>query len=101
MAATWRACRKPQGVPVLSVRADVRRFDSPPGEYALIDVVWSITLSGEQPRSLTCGSHLRVPSQASLASVVLAHQQAIGQLAEAIAGSGRALANAPQAGCPR
>lgn len=92
---------KPGGVPVLSIRADVRRFDSLPGEYALIDVVWSISLSGDQPRSLTCGSHLKVPSQASLASVVLAHQQAIGQLAQAIAGSGRALATAPQASCPR
>lgn len=91
---------KPAGVALLNIRADVRRFDSLPGNYALIDVVWSVTLNGDQPRSLTCGSRLRVPAQASLASIVLAHQQAIRQLANAIAGTGRALARDAQATCP-
>jgi hypothetical protein len=88
------------GMPMLSVRTDVHRFESVPGQYALLDAVWSLTQNGEGGRSLTCGSTLRVPAAAGLSGVVLAHQQAIAQLAKAIADTGRAFARDPAQRCP-
>ncbi|WAH56320.1 PqiC family protein [Pseudomonas silvicola] len=73
--------------PVVSLQTDVRRFDSLPGQYALIDVVWSLSQrsDGQKRRSLTCGSVIREPSGVSMDELVLAHQKAIGQLATQIA----------------
>ncbi|MFF7706647.1 ABC-type transport auxiliary lipoprotein family protein [Pseudomonas sp. NPDC007930] len=85
---------------LVTLRADVRRFDSLPGQYALVDAVWSLSLSGDNRRSLTCSSTLRVPAGAELASVVQAHQQAIGQLAKAMASAARAFSANPGVGCP-
>jgi len=72
---------------VLSLQTDVRRFESLPGRYALIDVVWSLRLRGEggPARSLTCSSQIRQPAGVELSSLVQAHQQAIAQLAGQIA----------------
>ncbi|MBD1553875.1 PqiC family protein [Pseudomonas typographi] len=94
---------KQAGQPLVTVRADVRRFDSLPGQYALLDTVWSVAVSGNAgtPRSLTCSSTLRVPAGNGLDNLVLAHQQAIGQLAKAIANTARGFANNPQQGCAR
>ncbi|EIK93949.1 hypothetical protein PMM47T1_24483 [Pseudomonas sp. M47T1] len=73
--------------PVVSLQTDVRRFDSLPGQYALIDVVWSLSQrnDGQKRRSLTCGSVIREPSGVAMNDLVLAHQKAIGQLATQIA----------------
>ncbi|WOE78141.1 PqiC family protein [Pseudomonas protegens] len=78
---------KQPGLPVLSLQTDVRRFESLPGRYALIDVVWSLRLRGEggPARSLTCSSQIRQPAGVELGSLVQAHQQAIAQLAAQIA----------------
>lgn len=78
---------KQPGRPVLSLQTDVRRFESLPGRYALIDVVWSLRLRGEggPARSLTCSSQIRQPASIELNSLVQAHQQAIAQLAGQIA----------------
>ncbi|PNG34995.1 membrane integrity-associated transporter subunit PqiC [Pseudomonas protegens] len=82
---------KQPGLPVLSLQTDVRRFESLPGRYALIDVVWSLRLRGEggPARSLTCSSQIRQPAGVELSSLVQAHQQAIAQLAGQIAGAAR------------
>lgn len=91
---------KAADLPVLSVQTDVRRFDSLPGRYALLDVVWSLTLrDGEQRRSLTCASQIRQPAAADINSLVMAHQQAVGQLAKHIATTARSWAQSPSAGC--
>ena len=91
---------KAAGLPVLSVQTDVRRFDSLLGRYAFVDVVWSLTLrDGEQRRSLTCASQIREPAGADINSLVMAHQQAVGQLAKRIATTARAWAQSPAAGC--
>jgi hypothetical protein len=73
--------------PVVSLQTDVRRFDSLPGQYALIDVVWSLSQrsEGQKRRSLTCGSVIQAPAGVSMDALVLAHQKAIGQLAGQIA----------------
>ncbi len=80
---------KQPGRPVLSLQTDVRRFESLPGRYALIDVVWSLRQrsEGKPARSLTCSSQIRQPSGVELGSLVQAHQQAIAQLAGQIAGA--------------
>lgn len=82
---------KQPGRPLLSLQTDVRRFESLPGRYALIDVVWSLRLRGEggPARSLTCSSQIRQPAGVELSSLVQAHQQAIAQLAGQIAGAAR------------
>jgi uncharacterized lipoprotein YmbA len=93
---------KTSGLPILSLQTDVRRFDSLPGQYALIDVVWSISLrgDGEKRRSLTCSSVIRQPAGPQVHDLVVAHQQAIGQLASVIAGTARSWSKQRGTGCP-
>ncbi|NWB88132.1 PqiC family protein [Pseudomonas gingeri] len=93
---------KAQGLATLSLQTDVRRFDSLPGRYALIDVVWSISLrgDGEKRRSLTCSSVIRQSAGPQVQDLVLAHQQAIGQLASIIAGAARNWSTYQGIGCP-
>ncbi|VVO02445.1 membrane integrity-associated transporter subunit PqiC [Pseudomonas fluorescens] len=93
---------KVPGRDVLSLQTDVRRFDSLPGQYALIDAVWSISLrgAGEKTRSLTCSSVIRQPAGPGVPDVVLAHQRAIGQLAGIIAGTARNWSTKRGTGCP-
>jgi uncharacterized lipoprotein YmbA len=88
--------------PVVSLQTDVRRFDSVPGQYALIDVVWSLSrrVGTEPRRSLTCSSTLRQPAGAQVQDVIMAHQQVIAQLAAVIAGTARTWAQDPGVGCP-
>jgi uncharacterized lipoprotein YmbA len=93
---------KAAGSPVISLQTDVRRFDSVPGQYALIDVVWSLSrrFDTEKRRSLTCSSTLRQPSGGQVQDVIMAHQQVIAQLATVIAGTARKWAQDPGVGCP-
>jgi uncharacterized lipoprotein YmbA len=73
--------------PVLSLRADVRRFESVPGSYAMIDVVWSLGLrnTGSKVQNLTCSSVIREPAGPGIEDLVLAHQRAVSRLADSIA----------------
>ncbi|MFH6565626.1 PqiC family protein [Pseudomonas kulmbachensis] len=73
--------------PVLSVQVDVRRFESLPGGYALIDTLWSVAFRApDQPRrTLTCASRIQEPADSSLSNVVLVHQRLIEELATRIA----------------
>lgn len=74
--------------PILSVQIEVQRFDSLPGQYVLMDAVWSLRLHGEgdQPaRTLTCSSRLSQPASLELNNLVLAHQKVLDQLADVIA----------------
>lgn len=93
---------KASGRPVISLQTDVRRFDSVPGQYALIDVIWSLSrkMGTEPRRSLTCSSTLRQPTGGQVQDVIMAHQQLISQLATTIAGTARKWAQEPSVGCP-
>lgn len=93
---------KAANLPVVSLQTDVRRFDSVPGHYALLDVVWSISRrqEGAARRSLTCSSVIRQPAGAGVAQVVLAHQQAIEQLASQIAPTVQRFAQNGPVTCP-
>jgi uncharacterized lipoprotein YmbA len=94
------------GQPVVTVRTDVRRFDSLPGSHAALDVIWSLALdSGDRNRrqphpTLTCASVIRKPATADMDSLVLAHQLAIGKLADEISDTARRWAGDNAMGCP-
>jgi uncharacterized lipoprotein YmbA len=81
----------------VSVRLDVQRFDSIPGQYALIDVKWRLRNLGERDNTLvTCRSTLQTPSGPSIDELVIAQQNNVKRLAalinQAAAGTSR--------GCP-
>lgn len=81
----------------LSVRLDVQRFDSVPGQYALIDVKWRLRNFGESDSALvTCRSTLQTPSGPSIDELVVAHQNNVKRLAAAISQA----AGGPSKGCP-
>lgn len=94
---------KSASVPVLGVQTEVRRFDSWPGQYALIDVVWSLSLrqNGQPPRTLTCSSTLRQPAGQSVQQVVLAHRETIAALAATIASTARRWSQNTNVQCPQ
>jgi uncharacterized lipoprotein YmbA len=93
---------KSTGMPIVSVQTDVRRFDSLPGNYALVDVVWSLALrdAGQQRRTLTCSSVLRETAGTPIESLVLAHQHLIAQLATRMASTAKGFAAREGAVCP-
>jgi uncharacterized lipoprotein YmbA len=88
--------------PVLSLRTDVRRFESVLDRYAMIDVVWTLGLRGNDAKrqSLTCSSVLREPAGVGMENIVLAHQRAVSRLADTIANTARAWAQNNSVSCP-
>jgi len=87
--------------PRLRIKLDLRRFDSEPGSYALIDAVWSVrVLGGAASVPLACSSHLRETVGPGYAALVQGHQRAIGQLAAQIATVARSLGAGQPASCP-
>lgn len=85
--------------PVLRIKLDLRRFDSQPGEYALIDAAWSVRqLKGDAV--LACTSRIREPVGAGYDALVGGHQRALAQLAAQIAGVAPRLAAGQAAACP-
>jgi uncharacterized lipoprotein YmbA len=80
-----------------SVRVDVQRFDSVPGQYALMDVEWRLrnASTSDTPRVI-CRSTLQTPAGASIDDLVLAQQNNVKRLAALISQA----AVRPQASCP-
>ncbi|RON11588.1 PqiC family protein [Pseudomonas frederiksbergensis] len=80
----------------VSLRLDVQRFDSIPGQYALIDVKWRLrSLGAGNTALITCRSTLQTPSGASIDDLVVAHQNNVKRLAALIS-----QAIGSQKGCP-
>ena len=89
------------GKAVLQIRLDLRRFDSQPGGYALIDGAWSVhRLHGAKPASLACSSRVRESVGPGYDALVQGHQRALDELAGQIAVVARALAAGQSASCP-
>lgn len=87
------------GKPVLRIKVDLRRFDSSPGNYALIDATWTIRpLKGEAV--LTCSSRLNENVGQGYDGLVAGHQQALSELAAQIASVAPALAAGRTPACP-
>jgi uncharacterized protein len=81
----------------VSVRLDVQRFDSIPGQYALIDVKWRLRHFGESDNALiTCRSTLQTPSGPSIDELVIAQQNNVKRLAALI----NQAASGTSRGCP-
>lgn len=66
----------------LSVRLEVQRFDSIPGQYGLLDVKWRLRSSEEI--LMTCRSTLQTPSGPSIDELVAAQQNNVKRLAALI-----------------
>jgi uncharacterized lipoprotein YmbA len=68
-----------------SVRVDVQRFDSVPGQYALMDVKWRLRSAdtGDKARVI-CRSTLQTPSGPTIDDLVLAQQNNVKRLAALI-----------------
>ncbi|MGA0586239.1 PqiC family protein [Dyella sp. KRB-257] len=84
-----------EGTGVARIKVDVRRFDSQPGGYALLEAAWSVrVLGGDVPgRTLACTSRFnQAVAGAGYDALVQAHQQALGRLAGEVAEAVRALA---------
>lgn len=80
----------------VSVRVEVQRFDSIPGQYALMDVKWRLRPAGATDSALlTCRSVLQTPSGPSIDELVTAQQNNVKRLAAHIT---QAAGNAR--GCP-
>ncbi|HEV2539087.1 MAG TPA: PqiC family protein [Frateuria sp.] len=87
------------GKPRLRIKVDLRRFDSAPGDYALIDAAWSLRLlPGEA--TLACTSEVREPVGAGYDALVEGHQHALARLAGQIAQAAVPLAAGRATTCP-
>ncbi|WP_266181170.1 PqiC family protein [Dyella humicola] len=85
--------------PVMRIKLDVRRFDSMPGSYALIDAAWSVRpLKGGEP--LACTSRISEPVGSGFDALVQGHQRAIARLAGQIGAAAGALAAGNKPVCP-
>ncbi|GLQ87950.1 PqiC family protein [Dyella flagellata] len=87
------------GKPVLRIKVDLRRFDSAPGNYALIDATWTIRELSSQA-VLTCSSRVNESAGQGYAGLVAGHQQALATLAGQIAGVAPAMADGRVPACP-
>lgn len=87
------------GKPVVRIKVDVRRFDSSPGHYALVEATWSVRpLKGDTV--LTCSSHISENVGQGYDGLVAGHQQAMSELAGQIANVAPALATGSSPACP-
>lgn len=82
----------------VSLRVDVQRFDSIPGQYALVDVKWRLRTAGTDVNSalLTCRTTLQTPAGPTIDDLVAAHQNNVKRLASLIG----KIASGPLNGCP-
>lgn len=68
----------------VALRVDVQRFDSVPGQYALLDVRWRLRqINGDRP-ALTCRTTLQSPAGPSIDELVVAHQNNLKRFAALI-----------------
>ncbi|AZF41071.1 hypothetical protein C4J87_0896 [Pseudomonas sp. R1-43-08] len=83
----------------VSLRVEVQRFDSVPGQYALLDVRWRLRPAGGGDRpALTCRSTLQSPAGPSIDDVVVAHQNNLKRFAALInRAAGSSLTQCPSA----
>lgn len=81
----------PDGAPVYRISTNVQRFESAPGQYALIDAVWSVRLVGSS-KVLTCRSMANEPVAAGYDALVAGHRRAVARVAADISKAVRGLA---------
>jgi uncharacterized lipoprotein YmbA len=82
------------------VTVDVQRLDSVPGQYALIDAVWTMSTAGAAAQKLSCRSSIRIAVSAGYPALAQGHQAALEQLAAQIAKQASSLHSGGRAACP-
>jgi uncharacterized lipoprotein YmbA len=89
----------PEGATVYRISTNVQRFESAPGQYALLDAVWSVRQVGSQ-KALTCRTVANETVGAGYETLVAGHRRAVARLGADIAKAVRALAANGSAACP-
>lgn len=81
----------------ISLRLEVQRFDSVPGQYALLDVRWRLRQTGEGARPpLNCRTTLQSTSGPTIDDLVAAHQNNLKRFAAVVSQA----VDRPQKDCP-
>jgi uncharacterized lipoprotein YmbA len=90
------------GQPRLRITFDVRRFESVPGDHALIEAAWSLRITGVSggQDAFSCVSVAREAVGAGYDALVAGHQQAVAAIARRIAGAARAYEAGNRPACP-
>ena len=91
---------RPQGASVLSIKIDLRRFDSVPGAYAAIDAVWSLSTNDAKSSALVCASSARETVGPGYEELVRGHRRALAAIASRIASAARTNGAVEKAACP-
>jgi uncharacterized lipoprotein YmbA len=91
---------RPAGARVLTIKVDLRRFDSTPGAYAAVDAVWSLGVNDAKSSPLVCTSSVREAAGQGYDDLVRAHRQALAAIASRIASAARTYAAAGKGACP-
>ncbi len=88
--------------PLLRIKLDLRRFDSQPGGYALIEGTWSVRVlhGGGHAGAVACSSRISETVGPGYDALVQGHQRAIDQLAGQIAAAASSLGAGQVAACP-
>ena len=69
------------------LRVEVQRFDTVPGQYALVDAQWRLRnagSAGSEASVLTCRTTVQTPAGPTIDDLVVAHQNNVKRLASAI-----------------
>src|SRR5471032_1296425 len=80
----------PEQAPVYRISTSVQRFESAPGQYALVDAVWSVRLVGGG-KVVTCRSVANETVWTGYFALVDGHRRAIGRIAAEMAQAVRLL----------
>ncbi|MBD8871972.1 PqiC family protein [Rhodanobacter sp. DHB23] len=90
------------GQPRLRITLDVRRFESVPGDHALVEAAWSLRLAGTSggQEAFSCVSMASERVGAGYDALVGGHQRALAALARDIAGAARAYEAGNRPTCP-
>jgi uncharacterized lipoprotein YmbA len=88
----------PEGATVYRISTNVQRFESAPGQYALLDAVWSVRQVGSQ-KTLTCRTVANETVGAGYETLVAGHRRAVARLGADIAKAVRSLAANGSASC--
>ena len=85
-------------VPTFRIKVSVQRFESVLGKQATIEAVWTVRDASSPP--LTCSTRAQHAAAGDYEELVDAHQQALAELAKAIADGVKA-AQGGHPSCPR
>jgi uncharacterized lipoprotein YmbA len=92
----------PEQATVYRISTNVQRFESAPGQYALVDAVWSVRriVGSGSGKVLTCRTYASEPVAAGYDALVAGHRRAVARIAAGISQAVRAQAGGDAPSCP-